>query len=245
MTIKGVTFDWWGTIAVIPAKSDSGAMRRFRIVRVEALLRDRGVQAARSALLDAYDRQGDLLESMWAEHRELSPDEQVRAFMQFAGLDTKDRDLFTAVDEAIHGAIVSRPPATFPHVEDTLRSLSEQGLIIGLISNTGRSWGRYLTEVQTAAGIGQYFQARVYSDQLQVRKPDSRIFEAALDGLRLPASEVVHIGDDVVADVAGAKAVGMRAIWFNTGFWRGAKTDRADGEIRGHAELPRLLEKWR
>ena len=182
---------------------------------------------------------------MWAEHRELPPDEQVRAFMQFAGLNTKDRDLFTAVDEAIHGAIVSRPPATFPHVEDTLRSLSEQGLAIGLISNTGRSWGRYLTEVQTAAGIGQYFQARVYSDQLQVRKPDSRIFEAALDGLRLPASEVVHIGDDVVADVAGAKAVGMRAIWFNTGFWRGAKTDRADGEIRGHAELPRLLEKWR
>ena len=142
------------------------------------------------------------------EDRELCPDEQVRAFMQFAGLDTKDRDLFTAVDEAIHGAIVSRPPATFPHVEDTLRSLSKQGLTIGLISNTGRSWGRYLTEVQNAAGIGQYFQARVYSDQLQVRKPDSRIFEAALDGLRLPASEVVHIGDDVVADVAGAKAVG-------------------------------------
>ena len=88
-------------------------------------------------------------------------------------------------------------------------------------------------------------QGKLRALQLQVRKPDSRIFEAALDGLRLPASEVVHIGDDVVADVAGAKAVGMRAIWFNTGFWRGAKTDRADGEIRGHAELPRILEKWR
>src|SRR5439155_795411 len=146
----------------------------FRILRVEALLRDRGVQATRSALLDAYDRQGDLLESMWAEHRELSPDEQVRAFMQFSGLDTKDRDLFTAVDEAIHGAIVSRPPATFPHIEDTLRSLSEQGLIIGLISNTGRTWGRSLTEVQTAAGNGQEGDGRGPSDSRADQVPRPR-----------------------------------------------------------------------
>ena len=245
MTIQGVTFDWWGTIAVIPARSTSGAMRDFRIARLEALLRDRGVRPVRSALLEAYDRQGERLEGMWAEHRELPPDEQVRVFMQFARLDPDNATMVAAVDEAIHGAIVSRPPPIFPDIEDVLRALSEQGLRIGLVSNTGRSWGRYLTEVQNAAGIGRYFQSRMYSDEFRVRKPDPRIFEAALNGLDLPAHEVVHIGDDVVADVAGAKAVGMRAVWFNTGFWNGAKTDRADAEIRGHVELPRLLEKWR
>jgi len=245
MTIKGVTFDWWGTIAVIPARSDSGSMRAFRIARLEALLRDLDVRPARSVLSEAYDRQGELLEGLWAEHRELPPDEQVRAFMQFAGLNQDDADVVAAVREAIHGAIVARPPPIFPDIESTLRSLSDRRIRIGLISNTGRSWGRYLTEVQNAAGIGPFFQTRIYSDDLRVRKPDPRIFEAALAGLDLPADEVVHIGDDVVADVAGAKAVGMRAVWFNTGFWRGAKTDRADVEIRGHAELPRLLEKWR
>jgi len=245
MTIKGVTFDWWGTIAVIPARSDSGSMRAFRIARLEALLRDLDVRPARSVLTEAYDRQGELLEGLWAEHRELPPDEQVRAFMQFAGLNQDDADVIAAVREAIHGAIVARPPPIFPDIERTLRSLSDRRVRIGLISNTGRSWGRYLTEVQNAAGIGPFFQTRIYSDDLRVRKPDPRIFEAALAGLNLPADEVVHIGDDVVADVAGAKAVGMRAVWFNTGFWRGAKTDRADAEIRGHAELPRLLEKWR
>ena len=245
MTIQGVTFDWWGTIAIIPAQSDAGAMRAFRIARLEAKLRDRGLRPARSALLEAYDRQTDLLEGLWAEHRELSPDEQVRSFMQFAGLDAADAEMVPVIDEAIHAAIVSRPPATFPDIEETLHSLSERGHGIGLISNTGRSWGRYLTEVQNAKGIGRYFRTRVYSDEVQVRKPDPRIFEAALDGLHLAADEVVHIGDDVVADVAGAKAVGMRAVWFNVGFWPGAKTDRADAEIRGHAELPRLLEKWR
>src|SRR5256712_8259516 len=245
MTIQGVTFDWWGTIAVITAESDAGAMRAFRIARLEAMLRDRGLLPARSALLEAYDRQTDLLEGLWAEHREVCRDEQVRSFMQFGGLDAADGEVVPLIDEAVHAAIVSRPPATFPDLEETLHLLPERGLGIGLISNTGRSWGRYLTDVQNAVGIGRYFQTRIYSDELHIRKPDPRIFEAALDGLHLAADEVVHVGDDVVADVAGARAVGMRAVWFNIGFWPGARTDRADAEIRGHAELPRLLEKWR
>jgi len=164
MTIQGVTFDWWGTIAVIPAQSDAGAMRAFRIARLEGKLRDRGLRPARSALLEAYDRQTDVLEGLWAEHRELSPDEQVRSFMQFAGLDAADAEVVPVIGEAIHAAIVSRPPATFPDIEETLHSLSEHGLEIGLISNTGRSWGRYLTDVQDAKGIGRYFRTRVYSN---------------------------------------------------------------------------------
>jgi putative hydrolase of the HAD superfamily len=245
MAIQGVTFDWWGTIAVIPPRSEAGAMRNLRITRLEAVLSDRGFQPARTVLFDAYDRQGELLEGMWAEHRELPPEEQVRAFIRFAGLDAADDGVLAAVGEAISGAIVQRPPPLFSDIEGTLKALATRGLAIGLISNTGRSWGRFLSEVQDAAGIGRYFRTRVYSDEFGVRKPDARIFEAALRGLGLSPHEVVHVGDDVIADVAGAKAVGMRAVWFNTGFWRGAKTDRADAEVRGHADLPRLLEKWR
>jgi putative hydrolase of the HAD superfamily len=244
MAIRGVTFDWWGTIAVIPAKSDSGAMRSLRMARLEEVFRARGIRVARSALLEAYDRQGELFEAAWAQHREMEPSDQIREFLRFAGLRGEDAGLVSAVGEALGAAIVARPPRLFSDLEATLKALAARGLAIGLISNTGRSWGRYLTEVQEAAGIGRYFRARVYSDELQLRKPDPRMFEAALRGLALRADEVVHIGDDVVADVAGAKAVGMRAIWFNTGFWEDAKTDRADAEIRGHAELPPLLEAW-
>src|SRR5437588_11013557 len=143
MTIKGLTFDWWGPIAVIPATSDSGTMRAFRIGRLEVLLREQGVRPARSVLSGAYDRQGERLERLWAEHRELPPDEQVRTFMRFAGLDENDACMVTAVDEAINDAIVSRPPATFPDVEESLRSLADHGVRIAWISHTRRSGGRY------------------------------------------------------------------------------------------------------
>src|SRR5256886_14967343 len=139
MTIQGVTFDWWGTIAIIPAQSDAGAMRAFRIARLEAMLRSRGLRPARSALLEGSDRQTDLLEGLWAEHRELSPDEQVRSFMQFAGLDAADAEAVPLIDEAIHAAIVSRPPATLPDLEEHLHLLSDRRLRSGLISNTGRN----------------------------------------------------------------------------------------------------------
>lgn len=242
MVIRGATFDWWGTITVIPPHEDAAGMRELRIARLDEMLRKNGIAPDRSTLYRAYDRQGELLEDAWAHQREPSPEQQVHAFLRFARIDARDPRIAAAVGEAIGGAILVRPPSLFPHLKETLGQLSERGLAIGLISNTGRSWGRYLTKVQDDLGIARFFRVRVYSDEKRIRKPDARMFEAAAMGLGLKPREVVHIGDDVVADVAAAKAVGMRSVWFNTGFWPEAKTDRADAEIHDHRELPKILE---
>ena len=142
MAIRGVTFDWWGTIAVIPPRNDAEAVRELRISRLEARLLDLGVRPKRTTLLAAYDRQGELMVDAWARHQELEPDAQVRAFLRFAGLGTDDAALDVAVGEAFGAAILVRRPAFFPHLEATLDRLAARGLAIGLISNTGRTWGR-------------------------------------------------------------------------------------------------------
>lgn len=242
MAIRGVTFDWWGTMAVIPPRDDAEAVRDLRISRLEARLHDLGAHAERTALLMAYDRQGEVIADAWGRHQELGPDEQVQAFLRFAELDGTDPRLMGAVGEAFGAAILDRQPAVFPHLEATLERLAARGLAIGLISNTGRTWGRYLTDLQDAIGIGRYFRSRAYSDELRVRKPDPHIFRAALAGLRLRPDEVVHIGDDATADIAGATAVGMRAVWFKTGYWPDGHADRADAEIRDLAEFPAVVE---
>ncbi len=244
MVVRGATFDWWGTIAAVPSREDDAAIREIRISRLVERLRDEGVGLDRENLYEAYDRQGERLEDAWAHDRELSPEEQVDVFLRFAGID-RDPSILVAVSEAFGGAILVRPPTLFPHVRETFDELRGRGLAIGLISNTGRSWGRYLTKLQDAMGIGQYFDVRVYSDELGTRKPDPRMFESALTGLGLNSGEVVHIGDDMNADIAVAKRVGMRAVWFNSGSWSGVTTDRADAEIGDHRYLPRILEAWR
>src|SRR5947199_299542 len=245
MVVKGVTFDWWGTIAVVPSPQDDAAIRDVRISRLVAALRDDGIVIDRSTLSKAYDRQAERLEDAWARHRELSPEDQVDLLLRLAGIDRRDPAIVGLVSEALGGAILVRPPNFFPHVRETLDALRARGFAIGLISDTGRSWGRYLTKLQQAVGIGPQFDVRVYSDELRTRKPDPRMFEAALTGLRLMADEVVHIGDDVIADIAVAKEVGMRAIWFNTGFWPGATTDRRDVNARDMERIRAVVDPIR
>ena len=46
-------------------------------------------------------------------------------------------------------------------------------------------------------------------------KPDPRIFAIALERLGCAAADAVMIGDSWPADIEGARAAGVRAIWFN------------------------------
>jgi putative hydrolase of the HAD superfamily len=77
-----------------------------------------------------------------------------------------------------------------------------------------------------------------------VRKPSGLIFERTLAALKLPPEEVVHVGDDVDADVAGARLAGMRSVWYDTGSWKGAATKDADAVIHAWRELPDAIRGW-
>jgi len=244
--IEGVTFDWWNTLAV----TSPGQDRRLRQLRIERLLqaipesdrRRMGLQEER--LLAAYDRQTELLSDAWGRNVDIYPPDQIEMFRELAGI-PKSWDYSEAITEAFGGALLQLPPAIFPHVPETLEWLKHEGYAVGLISNTGRTWGMFLRKIQDRLGIGKYFDARIFSDEVRVRKPEPRIFKEALSTMGLPPGRVVHVGDDVTADIAGAKGHGMRAIWFNTGFWREARADTADAEIADHNELPPILRRWR
>ena len=244
--IRGVTFDWWNTVAATTPDQDQ-RLRTIRIERLRTALERLGGAGplGTEALLAAYDRQTELLEEGWARNVDLRPEEQVRAFLEFANLDGTDASLSEAVAEAFGGALLELPPTLFPHIAETLDWLKRERYAVGMVSNTGRTWGRYLRPVQDRLGIGRYFDVRVFSDEVGIRKPGPAIFETALEALHLPPEEVFHVGDDVTADVAGAKALGMRAVWFDTGKWPDAETDEADAEIHDHAELPAVLRRWR
>lgn len=48
-------------------------------------------------------------------------------------------------------------------------------------------------------------------------KPDRAFYETAVDGLGLPADQVVMVGDDVRADVEGAQRAGLTGVLVRTG----------------------------
>ena len=85
---------------------------------------------------------------------------------------------------------------------------------IGIVSNN-------LLEEQQAkirlCRFDPYIDALIVSEAVGVAKPDPAIFRHALDALSCDAADAVMVGDSWAADIEGARAAGIRPIWFNRG----------------------------
>ncbi len=66
-------------------------------------------------------------------------------------------------------------------------------------------------------GLAAYFSGRISARDLGVAKPDARIFHAACAALQCPPGRVLHVGDDLALDVAGAIGAGLQAVWLHRG----------------------------
>jgi putative hydrolase of the HAD superfamily len=97
-------------------------------------------------------------------------------------------------------------------VSSTLHTLHQRGLKLGVISNGSTDSQNTKLEVM---GIRPLFSVVLISEEVGIRKPDPRIFRMGLEKLAVNASEAIFIGDNPVLDVAGAMAVGIRAVWLN------------------------------
>jgi FMN phosphatase YigB (HAD superfamily) len=80
---------------------------------------------------------------------------------------------------------------------------------IGIVSNF---YGN-LQAVLDEAGLGPSIAVAVDSTIAGWKKPDARIFRAALDPLEATAAEAVFVGDSLRRDMAGAREMGMRHVW--------------------------------
>jgi len=86
--------------------------------------------------------------------------------------------------------------------------LRARDISLGIISN----WDSRLTRVLDGLGVGEYVDTIVSSADVNLRKPDPRIFELACSRLGVRAGEAAHVGDHHYSDVVGATAAGLRAV---------------------------------
>ena len=109
-----------------------------------------------------------------------------------------------------------------PGVGGALRGLAGLGVPLGIVSNSTGEVEQALRRLDVcfalsagAAGAGVEVGVVIDSTVVGVSKPDPAIFALALDALGLPdvaRSTVVHVGDSLRYDVAGALAAGIRPI---------------------------------
>ncbi len=105
--------------------------------------------------------------------------------------------------------------------EESLRQLARSAALlsrlreryrIGIVSNF---YGN-IQAVCDEAGLSPSITAAVDSTLVGCKKPDPRIFQAALDVLGASAAQAVFVGDSLRRDMAGARQIGMRHVWLRS-----------------------------
>lgn len=100
----------------------------------------------------------------------------------------------------------------FPDTAKVLRVLRDNGLQLGVVTNAYAPM-RLRDRELAHHGLLEYFgECRISAADVGWLKPHPAIFKHALDRLGTEPQETVFIGDNPAADIAGAQAVGMRAI---------------------------------
>jgi putative hydrolase of the HAD superfamily len=67
----------------------------------------------------------------------------------------------------------------------------------------------------SAIGLDHHFEARFAARDVGALKPAPTAFNHVLERTGLAAAQILFVGDDPVADVQGARAVGMQPVWVN------------------------------
>ncbi len=121
----------------------------------------------------------------------------------------------------------------FDDVAPVLSRLRASGLVLGGLSNGNADFER--------TGLARYFAFHVSAADVGRGKPAPDMFHAAMAQAGVSADQMVHVGDSVEHDVAGAVAARVRAVWLNRS---GARATLPDGvlQIRSLHELSPLLD---
>ena len=130
----------------------------------------------------------------------------------------------------------------FPGVEETLSKLKISGVKIAIVSDG--SLALRIRKVK-AAGLLQYCDEVIASEEVIFEKPFSAIFTLTLSKLDVDGSDAVMIGNNLKNDIRGAQLVGIRAGLFEPPVE--ANVEEKDPTIIPDfviTEMPQLLEEF-
>ncbi|HUU35153.1 MAG TPA: HAD family hydrolase [Vicinamibacterales bacterium] len=125
----------------------------------------------------------------------------------------------------------------YDDVRDVLPALADQGLELGVISNSHRSLEAFTAHFE----LDRYVRTHVSAHPNRYMKPHPSIFRAALAAARVGAHEALMVGDSLKADIEGALGAGLRAVWLRRAGEDSAARPVGVPLIRRLHELPPLI----
>jgi putative hydrolase of the HAD superfamily len=95
---------------------------------------------------------------------------------------------------------------------ELVRAVAARGVPVAIVSNNARD--EQVGKLERL-GLAPSVRALVVSADHGVAKPDPRLFRIALREVGVAPDAAVHLGDAWETDIVGARAAGVRAVWFD------------------------------
>lgn len=237
--IKAVTFDLWNTLISDRNYDDLRIRCLAKILSQQSIIKD--YNEISEAISAAHERAHKVWEK--ENYRYVSVDERLEYLLENLKVNLP-KNLKLSIVKEFRETILRNPPSLVEGVQEVLESLKPD-YKLGIICDTGITPGNILRIILERAQILGFFEVTVFSDEVGYNKPHRHMFETALKELRVETSEAIHVGDLLQTDVAGAKAMGMKAVWFNRGGL--VKTDQCapDFEVDALTQLTHILKEIR
>lgn len=215
MIVKGIIFDVNGTLSDIHTNEWHDDVYRV----VSNLLSYQGISLHPNIVKDLYFR---LIKEQRTASAEAHPEFDVTGvFREIVRLHATDftrgqphnkLEQLPRLLAETHRAASRYRLELYPGVAATLRQLRSK-YRLAVVTDAQSPWA---VPEMNAVGLSGYFDPIIVSGDFGYRKPDRRLFKAALDGMGMEAAEVLFVGNDMYRDVHGAQKVGMKAVFFKS-----------------------------
>lgn len=231
MSIKAITFDFWKTLAVDSAPVK---VRELSAERMVTILRREDIAIDCEKMLKAFVECRKLC-YCYQEDRgiDFTPRDQLDWILDYFRI-KPDPETWNGLFDAYTTSLFDYPPNFTEGLPDVLGKLSKK-YKLAIISNTGRTPGWVVRCILADAGLKQYFNVLVFSNEMEIAKPNSYIFRIAARMLKEQPENIMHIGDHIHTDVAGALKADYKAAWYNPAGIKAAV--KCDLEVKDFLEL--------
>jgi putative hydrolase of the HAD superfamily len=215
MDIRAVAFDANGTLVRI--LTEDGMEEIFRAAA--HFLTYQGIDLCREQVRDLYF-------GIMAEQQRASPEEhpEFDAVGIWRRIIAEHQTDFTRALPAakleqmplflaeMYRGISRRRLGLYPHVRKVLDALRER-YPLALVTDAQSPYAR--AELHRVGLLG-YFDPIVVSGDHGYRKPDRRLFQAALDEMGVAAGNAMYVGNDMYRDIFGAREAGLTTVMFDS-----------------------------
>jgi putative hydrolase of the HAD superfamily len=242
MEIRALLFDVNGTL--IDIETDEWMEEAYRAVA--HYLTYQGINLHRGEVRDLYFR---IMKEQFAANKEVYPEFDVVAvwrevLSRYSSEYTRSLGpeklqqipLFLA---EMQRGISRKRLVAFPQTHEILAQLKTR-YKLGVVSDAQSAYG--VPELR-AVGLADFFDTIVISGDYGYRKPDARLFQAALTRLEVIPEEAIYVGNDRFRDIMGARHAGMRTVLFcPNGNPGGPPESEPDYLLYQYADLPRAID---